>query len=83
MLPVNIFQSPVFFAREFAIPNELHDLRASRLGNCLRAICAHRIDYHDLLRERNAGKTIAQVRGFVLNRDKDRQRHPRAGLLAH
>jgi hypothetical protein len=69
-LPGDIFQSPIFLAGQFSVPNELHDSRASRFGDRLRAACAPRINDHDFLRERNAGQTIMQVRRFVLNRDK-------------
>src|SRR6266496_2552102 len=80
MLPANIFQSPVFLPWEFPIPTELHDSSSRFLGNRLRGICARRIDYHDFFCERDTGKTVAQVRRFILDRDKHRQGHPRAGF---
>src|SRR4030095_16446407 len=66
-----------------SVPSELHHPCSGGLGNRLCAVCAARINHHDLLRERDAGETVAQVRRFVLNRDKHGQRRPRVGPLAH
>src|SRR5437899_1117914 len=72
ILPGNIFQRPVLLSWEISVPNKLHDASASCLGNRLGAIGARRINDYDFLRERNAGKTRAQVRGFILSRHKHR-----------
>jgi hypothetical protein len=83
MSPRNIFQGPVLLSWEFSIPNELNDPGPRCLGRLLRAVRARRIDYDDFLCERNASKTAAHIRGFILNRHKHRQGHPRVRLLAH
>ena len=80
---MEIFQRPIFLARQFSVPNKLYNSSPSCFGDRLSAICAARINDHDLSRERNAGQTIAQVRRFVLDRDKHGQWRPRVGPLAH
>ena len=70
MSPGNIFQCPVFFSWEFSVPGELNHLRPGGSRDFLCSIRAGGINQNDFICERNAGKTIAQVCPFILNRHK-------------
>ena len=83
VLPRNIFQRPILLARQFSAPSKLYNPSPSCLGDRLSAVCAARINHHDLLREGDAGEAVAQIHRFVLNRDKHGQRRRRVGPLAH
>ena len=58
VLPRNIFQRPILLARQFSVPTKLYNLSPSCLGDCFSAVCTARINYHNLLSERDAGETI-------------------------
>src|SRR3954447_13007018 len=49
MLPRDIFQRPVLLPWDVSIPNELHDSSSCSFRDCLCAIGARGIDYHDLV----------------------------------
>src|SRR5215216_4852644 len=54
VLPGNILQCPIFFSRQFSVPDKLSDPSSSLLRDCLSVVSAVRIDNHDFLRKRNA-----------------------------
>jgi len=79
VLPGNIFQRPILLARQFSVPSKLYNPSPSCLGDRLSAVCAARINHHDLLRERYATRQSTQVRRSFLTGTSTDNGTPRVG----